>query len=202
MLGRLARALPGLRLLRVPWAFDVAAGMVLQQRVRWQVGYTDFRRVAMRWGARLPAGVAFPHAARLAGVPLFRLEEMGIDGKRAGALAGLARAEASRPFLRPDAGPADIRTRLLRLPGIGPWTTEMILGYAFGDPDAVPVGDLHLPGLVTWALAGEPDGTDDRMLELLEPYRGQRFRVIRMILWAARHAPHVLARTRSTGPVP
>jgi hypothetical protein len=30
---------------------------------------------------------------------------------------------------------------------------------------------------VCWALAREPRGTDERMLELLEPYRGHRGRV-------------------------
>jgi 3-methyladenine DNA glycosylase/8-oxoguanine DNA glycosylase len=48
---------------------------------------------------------------------------------------------------------------------------------ALGDPDAVSVGDFHLPNLVAWALAGEPRGDDARLLELLEPYRGQRGRV-------------------------
>ena len=52
---------------------------------------------------------------------------------------------------------------------------------AFGDPDAVSVGDFHLPSMVTWALAGEPRGTDERMLELLEAYRGQRGRVLRLL---------------------
>ena len=50
-------------------------------------------------------------------------------------------------------------------------------GFAFGDPDAISVGDAHLPDIVCFALAGEPRGTDERMLELLEPYRGQRGRV-------------------------
>ena len=48
-------------------------------------------------------------------------------------------------------------------------------------PDAVSVGDFHLPNLVAFALAGEPRGDDARMLELLEPYRGQRARVIRLL---------------------
>ncbi len=52
---------------------------------------------------------------------------------------------------------------------------------ALGDPDAVSVGDFHLPHLVSWALAGEPRADDARMLELLEPYRGQRGRVIRLL---------------------
>jgi 3-methyladenine DNA glycosylase/8-oxoguanine DNA glycosylase len=48
---------------------------------------------------------------------------------------------------------------------------------ALGDPDAISVGDYHLPHIVSWSFAGEPRGTDERMLELLEPYRGQRGRV-------------------------
>jgi 3-methyladenine DNA glycosylase/8-oxoguanine DNA glycosylase len=45
----------------------------------------------------------------------------------------------------------------------------------------VSVGDYHLPNIVAWALAGEPRGSDERMLELLEPYRGQRGRVQRLL---------------------
>ena len=52
---------------------------------------------------------------------------------------------------------------------------------ALGDEDAVSVGDFHLPNLVAFALAGEPRGTDERMLELLEPWRGERARVVRLL---------------------
>jgi 3-methyladenine DNA glycosylase/8-oxoguanine DNA glycosylase len=66
---------------------------------------------------------------------------------------------------------------------------------ALGDPDAVSVGDYHLPSLVCWALADEPRGTDERMLELLEPYRGQRARVALLIehsgVQQRRHAPRM-----------
>ena len=69
---------------------------------------------------------------------------------------------------------------------------------AWGDPDAVSVGDYHLPNLVAWALAGEPRGTDARMLELLEPFAGQRGRVIRLLelsgLSRPRRAPHYAGR--------
>ena len=58
-----------------------------------------------------------------------------------------------------------------------------------GDSDAVSVGDYHLPNLVSWALAGEPRGNDDRMLELLEPYRGHRGRVVRLLEKGIGHAP-------------
>ena len=51
------------------------------------------------------------------------------------------------------------------------------------------VGDFHLPNLVAYALAREPRGTDDRMLELLEPYRGVRARVVRLLELSGLRAP-------------
>jgi hypothetical protein len=48
------------------------------------------------------------------------------------------------------------------------------------------VGDLHLPGIVGWALAGDRDADDSVMLELLEPYAGQRHRAARLILLSGR----------------
>ena len=75
----------------------------------------------------------------------------------------------------------DARQRLTALPGLGPWTAAEVAIRALGDPDAVSVGDFHLKNLVSWALAGEPRGTDDRMLELLAPYAGHRARVVRLL---------------------
>jgi 3-methyladenine DNA glycosylase/8-oxoguanine DNA glycosylase len=72
--------------------------------------------------------------------------------------------------------------RLSAVPGVGPWTTAQVLAEALGDPDAVAVGDYHLPHLVSWALAGEPRATDERMLELLEPYEGQRLRAVELLI--------------------
>jgi len=60
---------------------------------------------------------------------------------------------------------------------------------ALGDADAVPLDDYHLPHMVAWALAGEPRGTDVRMLELLEPYAGHRDRMLRLLLAAGIEAP-------------
>jgi 3-methyladenine DNA glycosylase/8-oxoguanine DNA glycosylase len=69
----------------------------------------------------------------------------------------------------------------MALPGIGAWTAAQVVQVALGDADSVVIGDYNLPNLVAWNLAGEPRGSDDRMLELLEPYRGHRARVVRLI---------------------
>ena len=54
-------------------------------------------------------------------------------------------------------------------------------------------------GQVSWALAGEPRGSDERMLELLEPYRGQRGRAIRLLetsgIAAPRYGPRLTPRS-------
>jgi hypothetical protein len=59
----------------------------------------------------------------------------------------------------------------------------------------VSIGDFHTPHLVSWLLAGEPRGTDARMLELLEPYRGQRARVVRLLELSGHRPPAFGPRT-------
>jgi 3-methyladenine DNA glycosylase/8-oxoguanine DNA glycosylase len=108
------------------------------------------------------------------------MHAFGIERRRADTLTracGYApRLEETVAMPRPDG-----RRRLEALPGIGAWTSAEVAVVAFGDPDAVSVGDYHLPGLVSWALAGQPRGDDERMLELLEPFRGHRARVLRLL---------------------
>jgi 3-methyladenine DNA glycosylase/8-oxoguanine DNA glycosylase len=124
----------------------------------------------------------------MAAVPRFELERMGIDAKRAAALLRFAK---ELRFVRFRAGMdfTALRQLLLRVPGIGPWTAESVLGYGAGDVDAAIPGDLHLPRVVCYALAGEFRGTDERMMELLEPFRGHRFRIIRLLYAAGLDVP-------------
>jgi hypothetical protein len=69
---------------------------------------------------------------------------------------------------------------------------------ACGDPDAISVGDYNLPRLVGWTLAGQRDADDGLMLELLEPYQGQRYRVQRLLELGGssqpRHGPRMSVR--------
>jgi 3-methyladenine DNA glycosylase/8-oxoguanine DNA glycosylase len=80
------------------------------------------------------------------------------------------------------------QARLRSLPGIGVWTAAEVRQRALGDPDAVSVGDYHIPGLVGWALTGRK--VDDAgMLKLLEPYAGHRYRVTRLLELSGNHPP-------------
>jgi 3-methyladenine DNA glycosylase/8-oxoguanine DNA glycosylase len=186
---RLHHSLPGLRLLRMPWLYDMTCSAILQQRIRTVDAMRDWRRITRRFGASAPRGLmAFPPAEVLAKVPHFELEGMGIDAKRARALLNFAR-ESNLVRLKPGMSFAEMRQYLLRVPGVGPWTTESVLGYGAGDADAAIPGDLHLPRVVCYALAGEFKGSDERMMELLEPFRGHRFRIIRLLYAAGLDVP-------------
>jgi 3-methyladenine DNA glycosylase/8-oxoguanine DNA glycosylase len=88
----------------------------------------------------------------------------------------------------------DAYRRLQAFPGIGPWSAAEVAVVALGDPDAVSVGDYHLKNQVSWALAGEERGTDERMVELLEPWRGHRARVLRLLGAGGIQAPRRGAR--------
>ena len=79
--------------------------------------------------------------------------------------------------------------RMRAFPGVGPWTAAKVAMVALGDADAVPVGDYHLPHMVGYVFEGTSRSTDERMLELLEPYRGHRARVIRLLTLAGVTAP-------------
>ncbi|MDP9395620.1 MAG: DNA-3-methyladenine glycosylase 2 family protein, partial [Actinomycetota bacterium] len=103
----------------------------------------------------------------------------GVDAKRASTVLAAARVAAR--LEQTAALPHDAcDRRLTAVPGIGAWTSAEVRQRAHGDPDAVSVGDYHLPTLVGHALVGKPVD-DDGMLELLEPYAGHRYRAVRLI---------------------
>jgi 3-methyladenine DNA glycosylase/8-oxoguanine DNA glycosylase len=127
--------------------------------------------------------------------PAWWFHRLGIETKRARAITEVA-AHADRLWSWSAAGPEASSTMLQRIPGIGPWTVGSALGPALGDTDAVPVGDFHIPHAIAWALAGEPRATDERMLELLAPYHGQRGRVAAAVVRTNGTAPKFGPRRR------
>lgn len=127
--------------------------------------------------------------------PAWWFHPIGIESKRALALTEIAR-HADALWRWTDSGGDTVAAKLALLPGVGAWTIGSVLGPVLGDPDAVAVGDYHHPNTVAWALAREARGDDDRMLELLEPYRGQRGRVLWALTSIAGAAPKFGPRQR------
>lgn len=121
-----------------------------------------------------------PSPATLVGRPAWWFHPLGIEARRAETLRAVAQ-HADKLWNWATLSPTDLAAKLALLPGVGAWTIGSVMASAIGDPDAVAVGDFHLKNLVSYALADESRGTDERMLGLLEPYAGQRGRVVRLL---------------------
>jgi endonuclease III len=181
---RLARQHPGIRVLRTASVLDSLVAAIVEQKVTGSEAHHVWHGLVRRYGEDAPGpelGLrVFPSAATLARLPYWSYHELGLERRR----AELIRAIASRPEAFEaivDLPLDEAHARLRSVPGIGPWTASEVAVRALGDVDAVSVGDFHLPDLVAWTLAGEPRANDDRMLELLEPYRGRRALAVRLI---------------------
>jgi len=183
LLAELHRRLPGLRIGRTGAVFEALLPAIIEQKVVGEEARRSYQGLIRRYGevAPGPPGLRLaPEPGRLAVLPYFEFHPLGIERRRADTI----RRAASYAARLEEAAAMDsdaAMARLTAIPGIGPWTAAEALRVAAGDPDLVSVGDYHLPNVVAWALASEARADDARMLELLEPYRGQRGRVIRLL---------------------
>jgi 3-methyladenine DNA glycosylase/8-oxoguanine DNA glycosylase len=182
---------PGLRLTGGTAVLDALVWTVLAQKVVGLDARRAYRDLVQRLGQPAPAveGMMVPPSAdALSHAPYWVFHECNVEWRRARVITDAARRAARLDAL--GAMPPDTASAcLLSLPGVGPWTAAEVVSVSHGHPDAVAEGDYHLPHVVSWALAGEPRGDDARMLQLLAPYRGQRGRVIRLLLAGGRGAP-------------
>jgi 3-methyladenine DNA glycosylase/8-oxoguanine DNA glycosylase len=177
----------GWRVPRTRRVLEALVPAVLEQKVTGREAWRAFRTLVHRYGEPAPGpvqhlrgGLVVPPDARTwARVPSWEWHRAGVDLSRSRA-AVTAAAAAGRLERLTEVSPDEAATRMRSLPGVGVWTAAEVAQRALGDPDAVSVGDYHVPSLVGWVLVGEPVD-DDTMLELLEPYRGHRYRVVRMV---------------------
>jgi 3-methyladenine DNA glycosylase/8-oxoguanine DNA glycosylase len=194
------RTVPGLRIGRSVAVIEALVPAILEQKVTGAEAGRTYRGLIARYGEPAPGGFGLrlqPDPGVLAALPYHAFHPLGLERRRAELVRAVCRDAARLERLgEVAAGPGAAEparvgayAALRAVPGIGPWTAAEVGIRAFGDPDAVSVGDFHVPNMVAWALAGEPRGTDERMLELLEPYRGQRGRVIRLLELAGTKAP-------------
>jgi 3-methyladenine DNA glycosylase/8-oxoguanine DNA glycosylase len=193
LLHDLHRRNPGLRIGRTGLVMESLVPAVLGQRVTVGEAHDAWRHLLLRHGAPAPgpapSGMRIVPAARdWVMVPSWDWHRAGVDGKRSAALVRAARL-AARLETASTLPPEAASSLLTAVPGIGVWTAAETLQRSNGDPDAVTVGDLHLPNTVGWALAGRERSDDAVMLELLEPYRGHRHRVCRLLRTTGLHAP-------------
>ncbi len=201
LVADLHRRLPGLRIPRSAAVAEALVPTVIEQKVQGLEAKRSHRALVLALGEPAPGPgglVVPPEPGVLAAAPSWVFHRAGVERRRAEtitrAMARVMRLEEVLTMGRPEA-----YRRLLAFPGVGPWTASTVALVALGDTDAVPLGDYHLPHQVSWGLAGEARGSDERMLELLDPYRGQRARVLRLLVAGGvrppRRAPRSALRT-------
>ncbi|HVS47299.1 MAG TPA: DNA-3-methyladenine glycosylase 2 family protein [Candidatus Dormibacteraeota bacterium] len=191
LIADLHRRNPGLRLPRTHAVFEALVPAVLGQKVTTIEAKAGYRALVEALGEPAPGPVRLkipPSPQVLARTPYWAFHRFGVERRRAEVIIRAARS-ASRLEETITMDMPSAHRRLEAFPGVGPWTAAKVALVALGDSDAVPVGDYHLPHAIGYALEGTPRSTDERMLELLEPYRGQRGRVIRLLTISGIGAP-------------
>jgi 3-methyladenine DNA glycosylase/8-oxoguanine DNA glycosylase len=197
--ARAHRNHPGLRIAASGTLYHELLPVILAQRVTGGEATRQWNALSRRLGRPAPGPdptlLLPPQPRDLLAKPAWWYHPFGIEAKRAEALRMVAR-HASRIDVWATLPADEAAAKLNLLRGIGAWTIGSAIGPAHGDPDSVPVGDYHIPNMVAWALAGEPRGTDERMLDLLAPYAGDRGRVIMLLGRDANAAPKFGPRQR------
>ena len=185
VLRQVARRHPGLRLGRSGRLMEALVPAVLEQKVLTIEAHRAWRILLAKFGGQPPGPAprgmrVFPDPKTWRRIPSWDWHRAGVEGVRAQTIIRACTvADSLERLLAKTHEEAD---RLLRtIPGIGPWTSAETRQRAAGDPDAVSVGDAHLPDMVGWALAGRSATDDEEMLELLGPYAGHRHRVTRLV---------------------
>ena len=175
---------PHLRLGRTGQVLEALIPAVIEQRVPGADAFRSWRLLVTKFGTPAPGPAPArmrvpPSADAWRCIPSWEFHRANVDPGRARTIVGCARRAPSLERLAswPAAQALDALTSL---PGVGVWTAAETAQRAFGDPDALSVGDYHIPKMVGWTLLGHP--VDDAgMVELLEPMRPHRHRVVRLL---------------------
>ncbi|MET0740863.1 MAG: DNA-3-methyladenine glycosylase 2 family protein [Candidatus Nanopelagicales bacterium] len=180
---------------RVPRSRRVLESLVpsvIEQKVTGMEARRSWRRLVVKYGEPAPGPApdglrVQPTPEQWAAIPSWEWHRAGVGPNRSATIVRAAKVayalERTTSMSQDDADRG-----LRRVPGVGVWTSAEVRQRAHGDADAVSIGDFHIARNTCYALTGEV-GDDDRMLELLEPYVGHRFRVTRLIELAGIGAP-------------
>ncbi|MDT8369158.1 MAG: DNA-3-methyladenine glycosylase 2 family protein [Longimicrobiales bacterium] len=142
--------------------FAALARSIVYQQLAGAAARTIHGRVVEAVG-----GEVVPEA--LLSTPEAALRGAGLSAAKYTALTDLARRVSERDVVLDDLSGApddEVKARLVRVRGVGPWTAEMFLLFTLRRPDVWPVGDLGVRQGVGRVLGWETPPTP-RELELI-----------------------------------
>ena len=169
---------PHLRIGRTGRVLEALIPAVLEQRVQGIDAFRSWRLLVTKFGTPAPGPAPArmrvpPSAEAWRRIPSWEFHRANVDPGRARTVVGVAQRADSLERLT-TAAP------LMSLPGVGVWTAAETAQRAFGDADALSVGDYHLSTMIGWTLLGHAID-DPAMEELLEPMRPNRYRAVRLL---------------------
>ncbi len=188
MLIDAVRRYPGLRMIRTNRVLEALVPAILEQKVTGKQAFSSWRTLVMAHGTPAPGPVPTPlwtppSLSRWRDIASWEWHLAGVEPQRSAAIARALRIVESLERVGKRAGVAElepVKNALLAVPGIGHWTVAEMAQRAWGDPDALSVGDYHLAAFVGWSLLGQKID-DEQMVRLLTPWSGHRHRFVRLL---------------------
>ncbi|MBB2959274.1 DNA-3-methyladenine glycosylase family protein [Pseudoclavibacter helvolus] len=187
----------GLRLPKTGAVFEALSAAIIEQKITgleahraWDILHRDYADAAPGPAGLVPRHLRLPLTpGQWRRIPSWDWHRAGVDHSRTGTVIRSATVASTleRTSSMPTGSEEPLR-RLRSIVGVGVWTANETVQRSHGDPDAPSFSDYHIPNMVGWALAG-CDVDDDGMRELLEPWRGHRERVVRLIKLAGNSRP-------------
>ena len=178
---------PAVRLPSTGRVVDSLVPTILEQKVTVIEARRGYRYLMYRFGSPAPAAglsapaglLVQPTPEQWLRIPSWEWHKAGVGPQRSATVMRALRSAVALERLA--ALPAvDTAVKMQTIPGIGVWTAAEVVQRTHGCPDSIAVGDYHLAAYVGAALTGRR--TDDAgMLALLEPWKGHRQRVVRML---------------------
>jgi DNA-3-methyladenine glycosylase II len=174
VIGKAVRTAPELRVRRAPLPWEALSNAVTEQLIEFERAVAIQRRMIAALGVRcartglrdgpVPAAVAATAPAQLAAMDLAPARALTIRRVAAEVASGRVDLLAADPL------PG--WRRLRAVPGIGPWTLEVLALHGQGRHDRVPAGDLGFLKLVGRITTGNPRARADEhaVREFFEPY--------------------------------
>jgi 3-methyladenine DNA glycosylase/8-oxoguanine DNA glycosylase len=184
------QARPHWRVPRTRAVFEALVTAVLEQRVTGLESRRSWRVLVCGYGEPAPGpgrdvsspalGMRVPPSPReWAAIPSWDWLRAGVEESRHRVVVAAA-AVAGRLEGTADLTGEPAAALLRRVPGVGVWTAAEVRQRAHGDPDAFSWSDYHVAANVSWALTGQV--LDDvGCAQVIQPYRGHRYRVQRLL---------------------
>lgn len=180
----LHRKNPGIRFGRTDLVFDSLVAGIVGQKVTGREAAAAMRGLYHRFSDSAPGPNKRlklpPDPEKMSAAPYWDYHQSHLEKRRADLLVRVA-TDHQRISALSRADSESAAATLGSYQGVGEWTIAKTLEPSHGDPDRPAVGDFHLKHMVAYHLTGEPRGTDEEMLELLEPFRPHRGRVARLL---------------------